>query len=96
MATNILAAGSAAANSATFTLAEGEELTISLFPAAGSTFDPAMRPSVVTKQASNTAWVSTRVVLGFADSVQVVRGGGTYRLERPDQPVGVSYGADKG
>ena len=76
MATKILDPGSTADNSSTFTLAEGETATISLFPASGSTFDPRMLPSLVTKQASNSAWVATRTVLGFDSTVEIVSGAG--------------------
>lgn len=96
MATQILAAGSAAANSTTFSLVEGQELTLSIFPATGNTLDPSMKPLVLAKQASTTNWTRQRVLLGFDAPVQIIRGAGDYRLERPDQPAGVSVGADKG
>lgn len=95
MATEIIPAGTTAINSSPFTLAEGEQLTLSIFPASGNSLHPSMRPLVVAKQASNSAWIRTRVLLSFDAQIQVVRGAGTFRLERDEQPAGISIGADR-
>jgi hypothetical protein len=96
MATEIIPAGNGPQNSAPFTLTEGQELTLSLFPAAGNFLSSDIKPLVVAKQASNGAWTRTRVILSFEQQIVVLRGAGDYRLERDQQPAGVSVGADKG
>lgn len=93
--TAILPAGNGPSQSLPFTLGNGEETTLSVFPAAGTTLEPSMKPLVLAKQASNGNWVRTRTLLSFKRQIQVVRGEGTYRLERDQQPGTISVGGDR-
>ncbi|HEY4529153.1 MAG TPA: hypothetical protein VIG97_02305 [Luteimonas sp.] len=94
MATAILAAGIAAASSATVTLSATDAATLSLFPAAGGDLPHGDYVFRVQKQASTGQWVDTGVRLDFYGRIQVISGAGAYRVTRPALKV-TGIGVDR-
>lgn len=92
----ILAVGTTAAQSSTVTLTSGQEATLSLFTSTGVLERP-QRPDVfhVEKQASNSEWVRTGAVLTADQPVIVIRGIGSFRVNRPALNVTQQIGVDK-
>jgi len=80
-----LAAGTTAAlSTTTVTLADGEEATIQLTVAGTTpTSVPALAYAVILKDDGTTSEVPAGVVLG-TDPVQVIKGPGVYKVQRPE------------
>lgn len=93
MATQILAAGQAAANSSAITLADGEEATIRLFSSAPIVAEKAVFEIHVT----GVAGTQIEGTLNAACLSRVISGAGEYVVKRPDisaygQDIGVQRG----
>lgn len=93
MATEILAAGTTAAGSSTFTLAAGESVTLLLKGASGKVTAPLQAHVVVEMQNAAGAWVHNQTLRGTEGSA-VITAVGTFRCFRPVQSNAV--GVDKG
>ena len=76
MATELLAAGTTAANSADFTLADGESATLALKGAAAATATMAPVVIEIKDDAGAYHWI------GSLSKPQVLSGAGTYRVRR--------------
>jgi|GEM_PF-4802025 len=92
----ILAAGTTAAQSSTVTLTSGQEATLALFTSDGVLERP-QRPEQfhVEKQASNSQWVRTGAYLSADQPVIVIRGIGSFRVNRPALSVSQQIGVDQ-
>jgi hypothetical protein len=95
MATAILTAGTTAASSATFTLTEGQEITLALFPATGAELPQGRYIFRVKKQASTGQWNDTRAYMDRKNPTTVFRGRGTFRVDRPVIAGAMGVGVDR-
>lgn len=78
---NILAVGTAAANSSTFTLDGTTETTLKLIGATGS-FLPQERLLEIDYQGTDSGWVAIGW-LTTGEPVKVLKAAGTFRVQRP-------------
>jgi hypothetical protein len=91
MPTALIASGATAAESAEFTLADGENVTLSLLLATNGPTAPGPWASVLMKSSSGSfAQVG---VLTAADPVQVLEAQGTFKVYRPQTDV--AFGVDR-
>ena len=92
MATNLLTTGTTAANSSDFTLAAGEEATISLKDAAGTKISGGAQVFIDIKDDAGQYFAIDR--LGPDKVAVILKGVGTYRVRRIAN--GVSVGVFRG
>lgn len=93
MATSLIAAGTAEAESDEFTLAEGETASLYLVPSAGKRTTPVQALIRIEYKNAAGAWVSKMDLFGTNGS-GVLDSAGTFRAYRPAQTfaVGIERG----